>query len=127
MKKALKILLFGIIIWLIPFIMAFFFYTPAGQLSVDIFLFKTIMLLIGNLTGVIFLVIYLRKTEKNYLKESIIIGLIWLLINYILDFVILLPMSKMSVGDYFIQIGLRYLLLPVVSIGFGYLLNKKIA
>ncbi len=125
MKKALEILLYGIIIWIIPFITGFFFYTPEGQLSVDIYLFKTIMILIGNLTGVILLVIYLKKLNENFLKESILIGLVWLLINYILDFIVLIPMSKMGIGDYFIQIGLRYLLLPITSIAFGYVLDKK--
>jgi len=125
MKKALKILLFGIIIWLIPFITGFFFYTPDGQMSVDMYLFKTIMILVGNFTGVILAVIYLLKIEKNFLKESILIGLVWILINYILDFVILLPMSGMDTGDYFVQIGLRYLLLPIISIAIGYLLQKK--
>ncbi|MCG2713132.1 MAG: hypothetical protein L6416_12530, partial [Candidatus Omnitrophica bacterium] len=61
--------------------------------------------------------------------EGLIIGLIWLAINLILDFIILIPMAKMNIGTYFAQVGLRYLTIPIFSITVGYLMdfqkNKK--
>lgn len=125
MKKFLRILLFGIITWLIPFVSAFFFYTKDGQLNIDIYLFKTIMILVGSLSGALFIILYLIKVSNNLLKESILIGLAWLIINYLLDFIILLPMSGMALGEYFTQIGLRYLVLPIMSITVGYVADKK--
>ena len=125
MKKELRISLLGILTWLVPFIVAMFFYTKEGQLSIDIYLFKTIMLLIGNIFGIIMLLVYFMKIENKFLKEGAIVGLIWLAINYLLDFLILLPMSGMDTGSYFMQIGLRYLLLPAISISMGYLVDEK--
>jgi hypothetical protein len=126
MKKYLKIALYGFLIWLIPFVTAFFFYTREGKLNIDIFLFKTIMIIIGSITGAILLVAYFKKISENYLHEGILIGVIWFCINILLDLVILLPMSKMPIPDYFVQIGLRYLMMPAMSIAVGAALaNKK--
>jgi hypothetical protein len=43
-----------------------------------------------------------------------------------LDLLVLLPMSGMPILDYFAQIGLRYLVIPAMSITVGTALaNKK--
>lgn len=91
---------------------------------IDIFLFKTIMIVVGSITGAILLVIYFKKLTDNYLKEGILVGIAWFLINIILDLLVLLPMSKMPLGMYFSAIGLRYLVIPVMSIAIGYVAEK---
>lgn len=123
MKKTFKIIGFGIITWLIPFIASFFLYSRTGTPVVNVFLVKTIMIVLGAFAGVLLLVIYFRGIEKNYLKEGIIVGLTWLIINWLLDFVILLPLAKVNMAIYFSQTGLRYLIIPIISIGMGYLLK----
>jgi len=115
----LKVVLFGVLLWLIPFGMSFLFYKE-GQLMIDIYLFKSIMILIGSVTGATLLVLHFKTIEKNYLNEGIIVGLVWFAINIILDLVILVPMSGMSISTYFAQIGLRYLIIPTMSIAIGY-------
>lgn len=124
MKKYLKIALFGFLTWVIPFVISFFFYSKEGQPVIDIFLFKTIMIVVGSITGAILLVIYFKKLTDNYLKEGILVGIAWFLINIILDLLVLLPMSKMPLGMYFSAIGLRYLVIPVMSIAIGYVAEK---
>lgn len=124
MNKNLKILLFGILAWLIPFILSFFFYSREGELQINIFLFKSIMIVVGSITGAVLLVLYFRALEKNYLKEGITVGLAWFAVNILLDLVVLIPMSGMSIGDYFAQIGLRYLVIPVMSIAMGYVADS---
>ena len=124
MKKTLRISLFGISTWLVPFITAFFFYNQEGQISIDLYLFKTIMLLVGNIFGIFMLIVYFKKITENIIREGILVGFAWLAINYLLDFIILLPMSGMEIGDYFMQIGLRYLILPAISFGMGYVIEK---
>ncbi|MBF3317536.1 hypothetical protein ISU75_18600, partial [Leptospira borgpetersenii serovar Hardjo-bovis] len=52
-------------------------------------------------------------------------GFIWLTINWGLDFLILLPMSKMNVEDYFIQIGLRYLTMIFISFTVGWIMDRS--
>jgi hypothetical protein len=123
-KKYLKIALFGFLTWVIPFVISFFFYSKEGQPVIDIFLFKTIMIVVGSITGAILLVIYFKKLTDNYLKEGILVGIAWFLINIILDLLVLLPMSKMPLGMYFSAIGLRYLVIPVMSIAIGYVAEK---
>ena len=119
MKKQLRNLLYGFLSWLIPFLSAFFFYSREGELVVDIFLFKTIMIIVGAISGAFLIVRYFKRINDGYLKEGIVIGITWLFINLILDLLILIPMSGMAYGEYFTQIGLRYLVIPVMSIMVG--------
>ena len=119
MKSMGKALLFGVLTWLVPFVVAVFFYTQEGQLRIDIFLFKSIMIVVGAVTGALFLSLYFRKVTQHYYREGILLGLIWLAINWALDFGVLIPMSGMDVGTYATQIGLRYLIIPVFSVTVG--------
>jgi hypothetical protein len=125
MKKILKIIGFGIITWLIPFIASFFLYSRTGTPIVNVFLVKTMMIVLGAFAGVLLLVIYFKGIEKNYLREGIMVGFTWLIINWLLDFVILLPIAKVNMAIYFSQTGLRYLMIPIISIGMGYILDAK--
>ena len=126
MNKNIRNLLYGFLAWLIPFVVAFFFYSKEGGLVIDIFLFKSIMIVVGAISGAFLLISYFKNIHANYLYEGIIVGLTWLSINILLDLVVLVPMSGMSIADYFTQIGLRYLVMPVMSIMVGAALaNKK--
>ena len=114
-----KALIFGVLTWPVPFVAAIFFYTQDGQLRIDVFLFKSIMIVVGSVTGAFFLLLYFRKVTERYCREGILIGLIWLAINWGLDFGVPIPMSGMDVGTYVAQIGLRYLIIPVFSVTIG--------
>jgi uncharacterized membrane protein YpjA len=87
--------------------------------------FKTIMIVSGSLTGMGALVYYFKNVKKDPLKEGAIIGISWLLINWLLDFLILLPLSKQAVPRYFLEIGLEYLAIPIMAVGAGYLLSNR--
>lgn len=126
MRQYLKLALFGFLTWLIPFIVSFFFYDKSGHLVIgDIFLFKSIMIITGCLTGVVLLVLYFNKISEKHLYHGILIGIVWLIMNWALDMLILVPMAKLSLYDYFTQVGLRYLIIPIISIGTGYMLARK--
>jgi len=107
------------------FFYSIFFIDKNGQLGTDIFLFKTIMIIVGGITGAIVIALFFKKTSANFLKQGIWAGTIWFLLNIILDLLVLIPMSKMSYPDYFVQIGLRYLMIPIMCILVGYLLENK--
>lgn len=125
-KQYLKNIFYGFLAWLIPFVASFFFYTRDGKILIDISLFKSIMIVVGSISGAWLLVCYFKKINHNFLKEGIIVGVIWLSLNIILDLIILIPMSGMSIPDYFAQIGLRYLSIPAMSIAIGTALHNKI-
>ena len=63
--------------------------------------------------------------EARFLREGILLGIVWLAINIVLDLLLFMegPM-KMSFTDYMMDIGLTYLIIPSVTIGFGYLLQQ---
>lgn len=122
-----KAFLFGFLTWLVPFVAAFAFYKRDGSLSIDIFLFKSIMIVVASAFGSFVLVKYFKSVKDNFVKEGVLVGVLWFAINIILDVIILMPMSKMSLKDYIMQIGLRYLMIPAISMGMGYALrNSKI-
>jgi len=123
--KYLKNILYGFLAWLIPFVASFFFYSKEGGLSIDIFLFKSIMIVIGSISAAFLLVSYFKKINTNYLREGITVGIVWFIINILLDLLILIPMSGMSIADYFTQIGVRYLVIPAMAITIGKALEDK--
>lgn len=126
MQNKAKIILFGFLTWLIPFFVSCFFVDMSGKYLIDETFFKTIMVVTGGLTGVFLMVKYFNKIQKDYLKQAVIIGLSWLLINWSLDLVmVFFKFFPMTVEKYFTDIGLRYLLIPIISIGMGAVLSKK--
>ncbi|EQA53354.1 hypothetical protein CH370_17925 [Leptospira kmetyi] len=126
MKQHLvRIFGYGFLLWLIPFLVAIPFYTRDGKLLTDIFLFKSVMLITGSLTGCLLFVSLALKISGKKFGILLGSGFIWLIINWGLDFLILLPMSKMSPGDYFIQIGLGYIAMVFVSFSIGWVADKS--
>ncbi len=124
MKKYLKITLFGFLVWLIVFIVSILISplktaTPA--------LFESIMPVVITICTLLFLIIYLRKQKTSFLKTGIIIGSMWLVINIILDLLLFMwgPM-KMTLLNYLMDIGLTYLIIPVVTTGLGYSIDRHL-
>ncbi|MFH1684427.1 MAG: hypothetical protein ABIA67_06060 [Candidatus Margulisiibacteriota bacterium] len=119
----LKKIGYGLIVWVVPFISAI---PLLGLMDTNLIFFKTLMIIIGGITSAVCAALYFDKIKKDYLKEGIILGLVWLAVNWLLDFAALLPLSKMPYGQYFAEIGLRYLAMPVFTVSIGYILEKKI-
>ena len=124
-NRYLRNVLYGFLAWLIPFVASLFFYTREGRLTIDVFLFKSIMIVVGSVSAAFLLVSYFKNVSANHLREGVIVGLAWFCINVALDLLVLVPMSGMSVPDYFAQIGLRYIVIPAMSITVGMALRNK--
>ncbi|MEZ5334535.1 MAG: hypothetical protein R2741_04485 [Methanolobus sp.] len=126
MNKYLKMILYGFILWMIPFIVSFAFVDRQGNFVIDETFFKSIMVVTGALVGVILAVRYFRDVETNYVNEGIILGVIWLVINLGLDLSMVFGgFFQMGVAEYFTDIGMRYLSMPIYTIGMGYSLMQK--
>ena len=125
MTSPKRIIWFWILTWLVPFLVSMPSYGKGGLPMVDIFLIKTIMIIVWASVGWFLLIKYFSKVEKNFLRESLFLGLIWLGINRGLDFIILIPMSGISIQDYMIQTGLRYFMILIFSLTIGYALEKR--
>ncbi len=124
MKSIKKAILYGFLIWLIPFVVAFIIF-PIHDSNRP--LFESIMPITIALSVVIFGKMYFKNVETNYKKEGIWLGFIWIIISLVIDLILFLPESPMHLSfvDYLMDIGITYLMIPVITIGFGWLLNKN--
>ena len=113
-----KIWLFGLLSWLIPFIVSLAFFDSSGQVTIAQPLFKSLMVVIGGGVGAALLVWVFRRIPPT-LRSGLIIGTVWLLINLAFDLVVLVPMSGTSIGAYVADIGLRYLMIPIMAVAIG--------
>jgi len=123
MKSIKKALLYGFLVWLIPFIVSFLIFPLKSSNRA---LWESIMPVVITISAVPFLILYFSKLQAHFLKEAVLLGIIWLAISLILDLLLFMegPM-KMSFADYMMDIGLTYLMIPTISIGFGCLLEKR--
>jgi len=115
----------GILSWLVPFVLSFLFYNPNGVLLVPYATFKSIIMVIGCITGCYLLFRYFKLIQNNFITNSIIVGFSWFAINIVLDCLLLIPIMKTTFTDYFMSVGISYIALPVISITIGFLLNAK--
>ena len=124
MNWYLKVILLGFFVWLVPFIVSFFMY-PLKTTGNP--LFESVMPVIITLITVVLAGIYLKNAEGDLLREGILIGVIWFLMSVIIDLFLFLPPSpmQMSITGYFTDIGITYLIIPIITIGMGYLTGKK--
>ncbi len=124
MKPFTKLLSFGFLVWLIPFAVSVVIY-PLKQTGSP--LFETIMPVTLTLVGVVFSVLYFKPLKANYIREGWTLGVAFLAISIALDLLLFMwgPM-KMTFGNYVIDIGLTYLIYPIITVGFGYLLENKL-
>lgn len=120
-----KILLFGFFTWLIPFAISFLFYTKSGNVIIISDFLKLLMIVIVSITTCYFLYNYFKFIESDFLKNGIIVGLSWFAINIFLDLITLMPMMNLDTKHYFMVIGLRYAIIPVLSTTIAFSLNIK--
>jgi hypothetical protein len=119
-----RVALFGVFSWLIPFLASFPFFDQTGQLLVPQPLFKSLMVVVGSGVGVVLLAWAFRWVRPN-LTSGLLLGVYWLVINLVLDVAVLVPMSGMEIGFYFYDIGLRYLVLPIVAAAMGAVAERR--
>lgn len=122
--KTLKFtLLYGVLLWVIGFAVAFLAF---GIRQNNRPLFESIMPVGLSLGTVFFSYQYFKRFKKNYFRESVKLGVSWLAISLLLDSLMFFdgPM-KMSLSEYVSDIGVTYLMIPIITAGFGYVLEKK--
>ncbi|TFG50770.1 MAG: hypothetical protein E4H37_08835 [Gemmatimonadales bacterium] len=124
MTSIKRALLFGLLIWLIPFAVAFVIF-PLRESSRP--LFESIMPVAIAVATVMFGVLYFRRVTRQHLREGILIGLIWLVMCLLIDMPLMLlggPM-QMTLSEYISDIGVTYLMIPVITIGMGAVVGQR--
>ena len=117
MVAGVRAIFYGILIWVAVFIvaMAVFSYRESNRP-----LFESIMPVAVTAATVFFAQLYFTRVEKDFLKEGVMLGLVWLAINLLID----LPMMfggplEMTLAEYFADVGLTYLIIPVITLSTG--------
>jgi len=110
--------LYGALSWLVPLVASFLFFDRTGQLLIERPLFKSLMVVVGGGVGAFLLAIAFRGIAPSW-RTGLALGLTWLAINLALDLAVLVPFTKMPLALYFTDIGLRYLLLPIIAVAMG--------
>jgi hypothetical protein len=124
-RKSLRLLVLGFLTWVIPFVTSFGFYDRTGNLNVSYGFFKSVMVVLSSVTGMYALSYHMRLVNDNFKKEGFIAGIVWLVTNYVLDLVVLVPMAGITTREYFLTIGLGYLQIPVMSTAVGIIIQRK--
>lgn len=116
-------MVFGFLVWLMPFLISFVIF-PFRVSNRP--LFESIMPSVLTISVVFFSVLYFKKLEKEFVKEGFLVGILWFAVNLVIDLLMFMPDSPMQMSfiDYMMDIGLTYLIIPAVTLGFGYLLEK---
>jgi hypothetical protein len=70
---------------------------------------------------------YLKDLGSDFGKEGLLIGISWYIINIALDLFMFMPASpmQMSFVDYMMDIGLTYVIIPVITMGMGFMAHNK--
>src|SRR4030042_2363405 len=74
MKRYWKLILFGVLTWLIPFVVSIVIF-PIHETQRP--LFESIMPVVVTLCVVVFSILYLKKVEAGFLRQGILIGVAW--------------------------------------------------
>lgn len=123
MKSVKTALTYGFLVWVIPFLLAMFIFSIHESNRP---LFESIMSVILASSVIFFAVKYFQKVEEKFFREGIFLGSVWLIVSLALDF----PMfsvgpMKMAASGYISDIGLTYLMIPIIVIGLGYALEER--
>jgi len=118
MKNWRRVIGFGLLSWLIPFLVAFLVF-PWRESARP--LFESVMAVTVGGTAVAVGLAWLRRAQDAGAREALFVGIVWLAICLLVDAPLMLlggPM-QMSVGAYLGDIGLTYLIIPLVLWGLG--------
>lgn len=111
-------LMLGVLSWLVPFAISFLFVDHNGQFIIPRPLFKSTMVVVAGGIGCYLLLRAFRHVRPTA-RSGLLIGCVWMVINLALDMFILVPIAKMTATGYLSDIGLQYLLMPIIGAALG--------
>jgi hypothetical protein len=118
----LKKIGFGVVAWAIPYVTSL----PLLWLMFsDRNAFQTIMIVEGSLVGAFLACQYFRTVERAFLREGLLLGLVWVATSWFLDFVALVPFADITAWRYFVEIGFRYLAMFAPTVAIGYTVAER--
>jgi hypothetical protein len=122
MKHLGRLVLWGFVSWAVTLSGSMCLF-PLKQARLT--LFDTLMGSVLSLSTVLCTLAYFRPIRRGYVREGIQLGMAFLACNILFDLPLFAagPM-QMAPADYLQDIGLAYLAMPVVSVGYGYGMSR---
>ena len=119
MNRISRVLVTGLLSWLVPFLVSIPLY-PQGQPVLDLQLTKSILVVVGGLVGAWLALWYLKGAKAGFTREGAVLGTAWFALNCGLDILVLVGlMHGMDLFTWGGQVGVRYLLLPIMTTAMG--------
>ena len=124
MNTYVKMVGFGFFIWLMPFLVSFIIF-PLKTSNRS--LFESIMPVVLVFAVVVFSILYFKNMERVSFLDGVSVGMLWFAISLIIDLILFLPENPMhmSLTEYMMDIGLTYLIILMIPIGFSIFSQKK--
>ena len=110
-----RALLLGLLVWLVPFVVAF----AAFPLKAKNYpLFESIMPVALAMTVVLCSLWYFRKVDRPTVREGLLLGMLWMLLSMAIDLPLMLsPPLNYTLEKYVADVGLTYLMMPIIATG----------
>src|SRR5678815_606413 len=117
MRRVAREIGFAVMAWLVPFAVSVCIF-PLKKSNAP--LFDSLMGVTLAASTVVLGCVYLRRAGADVLPKGVRIGLAWMAANWLLDGLMFSsgPM-KMALGQYIMDIGSAYLMIPVITVGLG--------
>jgi hypothetical protein len=118
MSSWVKAILWGLVVWLIPFVVAVLIF-PLKQNCRP--LFESIMPVTLAAVVVFCAAWYFRRVQGAFVRQGILLGVIWLGMSVLIDLPLMLsPPISMTPLDYAADVGSTYLIMPVITVGIAF-------
>lgn len=113
MKRTIRLIVYGVLIWLIPFVIALALF----QLRADWrSLFESVMAVSVAAVTAFFGYDFFRRGPVPGIGAGVAAGIAWMAISIIVDLPLMLsPPVSMPLVEYAADIGLTYLMMPVIT------------
>ncbi len=109
-----KTILFGFLLWLIPFVVGFFTFPVKNKWPL---VFKTIVAVVLVFATVGLMRIYFVELSSLEATQGLMIGVLWAAICIAIDIPVFIFGFKTPAANYFLEIGMAYLMVPAITWG----------
>jgi uncharacterized membrane protein YpjA len=123
MKTLIRQLGYGMILWLIPYATSL---TMLPLIQRDPIFFGTIMIVEGSIVGTALALAYFEHAPHPDARHGLMLGAVWMVENWLLDFVGVVPFTHTTIARYFMEIGLRYVPMIAIATAIGYAWRKRV-
>ena len=119
-RQAFLLLGLGVLSWLHPFLVSVPLISPEGGPIIDVFAFKTLMLLVDGVVGAVLFAYHVPRLGENYLVGTITADVVWFVLNVGLDLIVLVALLGRPAEEWVVGTGAQYLLLPIQAAAIGF-------